>query len=81
MIADYNPAVHHRGLAGVALALALTYVAQPVPAPDLAIVNARVWTGVAARPWAEAISIQTNRIAAVGTTAEIKASAWGGADD
>jgi predicted amidohydrolase YtcJ len=67
----------HRCLAGAALALALTHLAQPVPvpAPDLAIVNARVWTGVAARPWAEAISIQSNRIAAVGTTAEIKASA------
>lgn len=38
---------------------------------DLAIVNARVYTGVTARPWAEAISIRSNRIAAVGTTAEI----------
>ena len=69
----------HRFGAGVALAVALTLFAQPVPAPELAIVNARVWTGVAARPWAEAISIQTNRIAAVGTTAEIKASAAGAA--
>lgn len=40
-------------------------------AADLAIVNARVYTGVTARPWAEAISIRSNRIAAVGTTAEI----------
>lgn len=67
----------HRVVAGAALALALTYLAQPAPAPDLVILNARVWTGVAARPWAEAISIRTNRIAAVGTTAEITASAVG----
>jgi predicted amidohydrolase YtcJ len=65
----------HRLAAGAALALALTFLAQPVPAPDLNIVNARVWTGVADRPWAEAVSIQTGRIALVGTTAEIKASA------
>jgi predicted amidohydrolase YtcJ len=65
----------HRFVAGAALALALTYLAQPAPGPELVILNARVWTGVAARPWAEAISIQANQIAAVGTTAEIKASA------
>ena len=50
-----------------AVALSLVSVPQSAPA-ELAIVNARVYTGDAARPWAEAISIQTNRIAAVGTT-------------
>jgi predicted amidohydrolase YtcJ len=64
-------------VAGAALALALTGLVQPAPAPDLVILNARVYTGDARHPWAEAISIRTNRIAAVGTTAEITASAVG----
>jgi predicted amidohydrolase YtcJ/endonuclease/exonuclease/phosphatase family metal-dependent hydrolase len=53
--------------------LALTFV-QAAPQADLAIVNARVFTGNAAQPWAEAVSIRTNRIDAVGTTAAIKAA-------
>lgn len=65
----------HRLVAGAALALALTYLPQSAPAPDLVILNARVYTGDPARPWAEAVRIQANRIAAVGTTAEIRASA------
>ncbi len=43
--------------------------------PDLVLVNARVFTLDAARPWAEAVAIQGERIIAVGTTAEIAASA------
>ena len=39
---------------------------------DLAIVNARVYTADAARPWAEAVAMSGDRIAAVGTTAEIR---------
>ena len=58
----------------LALAFALAAAAQPASPADLAIVNARVYTGDATRPWAEAISITRNRIAAVGTTAEIKAA-------
>jgi hypothetical protein len=53
--------------------LALTFV-QTAPPADLAIVNARVFTGNAAQPWGEAISIRSNRIEAVGTTAAIKAA-------
>lgn len=42
------------------------------PRPTLAIVNARVWTGVDARPWAQALAVDSaGRIAAVGTTAAI----------
>lgn len=64
-----------RVAAGSALALALALAAAPQSAstPALAIINARVYTGDAARPWAEAISIHNNRIAAVGTTAEVTA--------
>lgn len=39
---------------------------------SLAIVNARVWTGDARRPWADAVAIQGNHIAAVGSSAEIR---------
>jgi predicted amidohydrolase YtcJ len=43
--------------------------------PDLVLTNGRVYTLDAARPWAEAIAIDGTRIAAVGTTAEIRAMA------
>jgi predicted amidohydrolase YtcJ len=38
----------------------------------LAVVNARIWTGDAKRPWAEAIAARGDRIAAVGSSAEIR---------
>ncbi|MBW7933347.1 MAG: amidohydrolase [Gemmatimonadaceae bacterium] len=38
----------------------------------LAIVNARVWTGDARRPWADAIAVEGAHIAAVGSSAEIR---------
>jgi predicted amidohydrolase YtcJ len=42
------------------------------PRPTLAVINARIWTGVAARPWAEALAVDSaGRIAAVGTSAQI----------
>jgi predicted amidohydrolase YtcJ len=50
--------------------------AQPVtkePAPvSLAIVNARVWTGDPRQPWAEAVAVRGDRIAAVGGGAAIR---------
>jgi predicted amidohydrolase YtcJ len=39
----------------------------------LAIINARVWTGNPAQPWAEAVAVTGERIAIVGTSAEVKA--------
>jgi predicted amidohydrolase YtcJ len=54
--------------------LALGYLPQPAQGPDLVILNARVYTGDAARPWADAVSIRGNRIDEVGTTAAIKTS-------
>ncbi len=39
---------------------------------DVAIVNARVWTGDSVRPWAEAVAIAEDRIVAVGTSAEVR---------
>jgi predicted amidohydrolase YtcJ len=43
------------------------------------IVNGRIWTGDPSRPWAEALSIRGDRIAAVGTSADVGADA--GPDD
>ena len=49
---------------------------QPVPpatAPiTLAVVNVRAWTGDPRRPWADALAVAGDRIAAVGSGAEIR---------
>jgi predicted amidohydrolase YtcJ len=45
----------------------------------MAVVNARAWTGDAGRPWADAIAVRGERIAAVGSSAEIRKLAGGGA--
>ena len=51
--------------------------AAAAPLATLAIVNARIWTGDAARPWAEALAVNGSEITAVGTTAEIRRAAAG----
>ena len=38
----------------------------------LAVVNARVWTGDSARPWAEALAVRGDRIASVGSSAAVR---------
>lgn len=67
---------HHRtrALAGIMMAaFALTASGGEKDAPvSLAVVNARIWTGNAKRPWAEAIAARGDRIAAVGSSAEIR---------
>jgi predicted amidohydrolase YtcJ len=45
----------------------------------LAVVNARVWTGNAQRPWADAIAARGDTIAAVGSSAEVMKAAGEGA--
>ena len=40
----------------------------------LAVVNAHVWTGDQARPWAEALAAEADRIVAVGTSGEVRHS-------
>jgi predicted amidohydrolase YtcJ len=64
-------------LAGV-LALGMVAAAQTPANPDLVLVNGRVYTVDGQRPWAEAVAVSGDRIAAVGTTAEIKALAGNG---
>src|SRR5687767_14658633 len=39
---------------------------------DLVLINGRVYTVDASRPWAEGLAINGDRIAAVGTTAEMR---------
>ncbi len=38
----------------------------------LAVVNARVWTGNPNRPWADALAVAGDRLAAVGSSAEVR---------
>ena len=45
------------------------------PAVTLAVVNARIWTGDPARPWAEALAATGENLVAVGTSDEIRARA------
>ena len=73
--------VHTGPAAALAIALltllpvrAMTQSSTQAPAPvsALAIVNARVWTSDARRPWADAVFIRGERIEAVGSSAEVK---------
>jgi predicted amidohydrolase YtcJ len=52
--------------------LSAAVLAQGRETPDLLLVNGRIYTVDAARPWAEAVAISAARIVAVGTTAEVK---------
>ena len=47
-------------------------MSSSAPQASLAIVNARVWTGDSARPWADAIAVSGDTILAVGSSAEIR---------
>ncbi|HET7705506.1 MAG TPA: amidohydrolase, partial [Thermoanaerobaculia bacterium] len=55
------------------LALACTSSRQQRPAaPDLVLLNGKVFTSDSSRPWAEAIAIRGERIFAVGSTNDIR---------
>ena len=45
---------------------------------DLVLVNGKVWTGDAARPWAEAVAVRDTKIFAVGKTADLRVLAGPG---
>jgi predicted amidohydrolase YtcJ len=57
-------------IAGILL-LAAGALTAAAPQADLAIRNARVWTGNPQEPWARAVAVAGGRIAAVGTDGEI----------
>ena len=63
-----------RRAALVSLALFL-FSAAAEGEPSLVLLAGKVFTGDTARPWAEAVAIEGDRISAVGTTEEIKALA------
>ena len=52
-------------------------VSQSSNPVTVAVVNARVWTGEPARPWAEALAISGDTVAAVGTNDEVRKLAAG----
>ena len=60
-------------LRGLALAVAALSVAQSAATLDLILHNARIYTMDSARTTAEAIAIRGDRIARVGTNAEVLA--------
>ncbi len=70
--------MHHRSLrtlivlvAAVSLTGCVT-VAYTGPRPTTAVINARIWTGVSARPWVQALTVDSaGRISALGTTEQI----------
>lgn len=62
-------------LIAVTALAAMPLAAFAQSAPDLVIHHARVYTADPAHRWAEAVAIRGNRIAAVGTNAEITAMA------
>jgi predicted amidohydrolase YtcJ len=67
-------------ITSIVLSTLVTFPARSSPqAPTLAIVNARVWTADPGRPWADAVAVQGDRIAAVGSGAEIRKLATAGA--
>ena len=45
--------------------------------PTLVVTNARIWTGDARRPWADGLAVRGERIAAVGSSAEMRKLAAG----
>jgi len=60
----------HIAVAFIASANLLAW--QSTPGPSLLIFNARIFTGVPAAPWAEAVSIVGDRIGAVGATRDVR---------
>ncbi len=64
-------------VAAVATAAAVTMACGggETAAPDLVLVNARVYTVDDAQPWAEAVAVAADRIVAVGSSADIRAMA------
>jgi predicted amidohydrolase YtcJ len=65
----------HRTTVAILVALVTAPSAARAQAPEpvtLAVVNARVWTGDPRRPWADALAVRGERIAVVGSSAEVK---------
>ena len=64
-----------RRILGLIVVLAVLPVCRTTPEGnmvDLALINTKIWTGDAGRPWAEAVAVRGEKIQAVGTTAEVR---------
>ncbi len=60
-------------ISAVMAAFALTTALGAQGAPiTLAVVNAKIWTGNPRQPWADAIAVRGDRIAAVGSAAQVR---------
>lgn len=59
-------------LLGMAVGLSCFATAQPKPAADLIITNAKIWTVDKVRPTAQAVAVLGDRIVAVGSNAEVE---------
>ena len=55
------------------LSAMMILLAVTTPSPDLVLVNGKVWTGNARKPFVQAVAIHADRIVAVGTNEEINA--------
>ncbi len=60
------------GLLPLAFSLFVSCDVNTASNASLAIVNAKVWTGDSARPWADAIAVSGDTILAVGSSAEVR---------
>jgi predicted amidohydrolase YtcJ len=63
------------GLAALLISSGAYYARHHAPAPDVLLVNAKVFTSDSVHPWAEAVAIRGDRIVAVGTTKAMRALA------
>jgi len=69
--------LHSVGLAALLVATGGSAARHPAAAPDVLLVNAKVFTSDSAHPWAEAVAIRGDRIVAVGTTKAMRALGGG----
>ena len=65
----------HLAVASLVAAILAMATADLAAAPDLVLVNGKVFTADATRPYAAALGVEAGRISAVGTTDEIRALA------
>ena len=59
-------------IVGLAMVVGAACTAPQSP-PDLVVLNGRVFTGVPAQPWSEAVAIRGDRIVGVGTSSDVRA--------
>jgi len=60
-------------MSAITVALLAACASERMPCVDRAFVGGRVWTGDDARPWATAIAVSGDRLAAVGSDGEVRA--------